>query len=312
MERRIFTFPGALGGKVEVAIYCGDCLSGLAELPPGSIDVVITSPPYNLGTRYHQYDDTIPRQKYLDWIGEWAQAISRLLAPDGSLFLNVGGKPSDPWVPFEVAWCVRDRGRLILQNVIHWIKSIAIDRTSLSRTCGLERDIAVGHYKPISSRRFLNDCHEYLFHFSHHGRVELDRLAIGVPYQDKSNIGRWKSARQDRRCRGNTWFLPYETIQSRAQQRPHPATFPVALPQWCLRLHGVARVRRCLDPFLGLGASAVAAGREGVAFVGFEVDPQYYVAAAQWLAKEAAACASRMHRQSLGSQESLPTCRKEI
>ena len=50
-----------------------------------------------------------------------------------------------------------------------------------------------GHFKPINSPRFLNDCHEYVFHFTKSGRVELNRLALGVPYQDKSNIARWSS-----------------------------------------------------------------------------------------------------------------------
>ena len=101
-----------------------------------------------------------------------------------------------------------------------------------------------GHFKPINSPRFLNDCHEYVFHFTKSGRVELNRLALGVPYQDKSNIARWShTGGKDLRCRGNTWFVPYETIQSREKERPHPATFPVQLAEWCIKLHGVSRVR---------------------------------------------------------------------
>ena len=90
--------------------------------------------------------------------------------------------------------------------------------------------------------------------------MELDRLALGVPYQDKSNIARWShTGGSDLRCRGNTWFIPYETIQSRAKERPHPATFPVQLAEWCIKLHGISRTETMLDPFLGIGNSAVAA-----------------------------------------------------
>ena len=86
-----------------------------------------------------------------------------------------------------------------------------------------------------------------------------------MPYQDKSNIARWSHTRgKDLRCRGNTWFVPYETIQSREKERPHPATFPVQLAEWCIKLHGASRVRSMLDPFLGIGNSAVAAQRCGV------------------------------------------------
>jgi len=113
------------------------------------------------------------------------------------------------------------------------------------------------------------------------GNVKLDRLAIGVPYQDKSNIGRWKQATQDKRCRGNTWFIPYDTIQSREKERPHPATFPVKLPEMCIRLHGLDKVKLVLDPFLGIGTTALACLRLGVSCLGFEIDPIYFQTAVE-------------------------------
>jgi len=172
------------------------------------------------------------------------------------------------------------RPTFVLQNVIHWIKAITIeDKNGDVRS--------YGHFKPISSNRFLNDAHEYVFHFTKSGRVELDRLAIGVPYQDKSNIARWSHARgSDLRCRGNTWFIPYETIQNRAKERPHPATFPVKLAEWCIKLHGLSRVHTVLDPFLGIGNSAVAAKNCGVKeFIGFEIDESYLAEAQRRIAE---------------------------
>jgi site-specific DNA-methyltransferase (adenine-specific) len=183
-------------------------------------------------------------------------------------------------------------GGFLLQNTIHWIKSITIDtrrndphlnplprqgEADAKRQVRVEAVKTFGHFKPINSKRFLNDCHEHIFHFTKSGRVEIERLALGVPYQDKSNIARWSHARgSDLRCRGNTWFIPYETIQSRAKERPHPATFPVQLAEWCIKLHGVSQIQTMLDPFLGIGNSAVAAQRCGVKkFIGFEIDEAY-------------------------------------
>jgi site-specific DNA-methyltransferase (adenine-specific) len=140
---------------------------------------------------------------------------------------------------------------------------------------GGSRDLAVGHYKPINSERFVNDCHEFIFHFTPAGRTRLDRRAVGVPYQDASNIRRWAAAGAGLRCRGNTWFIPYETIQRRDRDRPHPASFPPRVPEQCVRLHGVSRAGTVLDPFLGLGATALAAVRLGLDFVGIELDEQY-------------------------------------
>ena len=248
-----------------------DCALGMLRLPSRSVDLVVTSPPYNLGISYGKYSDQQGRQSYLRWCRKWAEQVRRTLKSNGSFFLNIGSAPSNPMLPHQIAIKLTSAPcGFVLQNTIHWIKSIAVE----------DRHAAVrshGHFKPISSKRFLNDCHEYLFHFTKTGGIQLDRLALGVPYQDKSNIARWRHTRgSDLRCRGNTWFVPYETIQSRQKERPHPATFPVQLAEWCIKLHGVSRIETMLDPFLGIGNSAVAAQRCGVKkFIGFEIDEIY-------------------------------------
>jgi site-specific DNA-methyltransferase (adenine-specific) len=253
--------------------YLGDSLDVLARLPAASVNAIVTSPPYNLGIRYRTYDDTMPRERYLEWTSRWVKLAAHVLAEDGSLFLNVGGKPTDPWTALDVAQAARPH--LKLQNTIHWIKSIAIEKSLAGARAGLEQDLAVGHYKPINSERFLHDCHEFVFHFTPHGHTRLSRQAIGIPYQDKSNVGRWRAAADDLRCRGNTWFIPYDTIQSRDKERPHPATFPPKLPEMCLRLHGIERITTVVDPFLGLGSTAVACAQLGLDFIGIDMDESY-------------------------------------
>ncbi|HZQ05194.1 MAG TPA: site-specific DNA-methyltransferase [Anaerolineae bacterium] len=264
-----------LKNGVEFKLYRQDCIRGMQEhLAANSVNVVVTSPPYNLGIKYSKYDDSVSRDDYIKWIGEWASEVKRVLHDDGSLFLNVGSKPTDPDVPFQVLQAVQQQFQL--QNVIHWIKSIAIEKKDVGEYPGITNDVSIGHYKPINSTRFVNDCHEYIFHLTKRGDVKLDRLAIGVPYQDKSNVTRWKNAKRDLRDRGNTWFIPYETINRRDEDRPHPATFPVKLAEMCIKLHGVANTKLVLDPFLGIGQSALAASELGVNCVGFEIDPLYF------------------------------------
>jgi site-specific DNA-methyltransferase (adenine-specific) len=253
---------------VSFDLHHEDCLEGMAEISDASVDLVVTSPPYNLGIAYSRYSDRQERGDYLVWCQRWATEIRRVLKPVGSLFLNLGSAPSNPLLPHELVLRLRDL--FVLQNTIHWIKAISVE--------GEQGEVmSRGHFKPISSPRYLNDCHEYIFHLTPLGKTPIDRLALGVPYADKSNIARWGHTRgKDRRCRGNTWFVPYETIQRRAKERPHPATFPVQLAEWCIKLHGVDRVKTMLDPFLGIGNSAVAAKHCGVKkFVGFEIDEGY-------------------------------------
>ena len=267
--------------NAHVRLYLGDCLQVLPSLERASIGVIVTSPPYNLGIKYRSYRDDLPRTEYLNWTDRWLRAAARVVRPDASLFLNVGAKPTDPWIALEVAQTARRYFRL--QNTIHWVKAIAIDRDATGASLPLDRDVAVGHYKPINSDRFVNDCHEFIFHFTPSGRTRLDRRAVGVPYQDESNITRWASAGDGLRCRGNTWFIPYDTIQRRDRDRPHPASFPPKVPEQCLRLHGVSRAGTVLDPFLGLGNSALAAVQLGLDVVGIELDEYYLREAADRL-----------------------------
>ncbi len=268
-------------GSVE--LVATDALAGLARLDHGSVSVVVTSPPYNTGQPYSLYRDRRPRSEYLAWIGEVGRAVRRVLSPQGSFFLNVGSPPRDPWLAFDVA---REVGRsLHLQNVLHWVKSIALGGLPTDPPTGRAGIVAVGHYRPVASSRFVHSAHEYVFHFTPTGTVPLDRLAIGVPYQDASNLTRWRRAGTGLRCRGNVWFLPYATIQRRERDRPHPATFPEELPEWCFRLHGLERIRFAVDPFVGLGSSAIAAARLGLPFLGFDIDPEYLAEAARRLAR---------------------------
>jgi site-specific DNA-methyltransferase (adenine-specific) len=169
-------------------IIVGDCLTVLPTMPVASIDVVVTSPPYNLGTNYRSYDDYRPRDSYLQWMRDIGGLIRQVLKPSGSFFMNVGSTNVDPWLMYDVANVMRSQ--FVLQNHIIWVKSISIGQDT------------VGHFKPISSRRFLNQNHESIFHFTHDGTVPIDRLAIGVPFKDKSNIERRGHA-QDKRCAGN-------------------------------------------------------------------------------------------------------------
>jgi site-specific DNA-methyltransferase (adenine-specific) len=251
-------------------IMLGDCLESLETLDDKSVDIIITSPPYNIGKKYDSYDDSLPRNEYLSWMEKLGWELSRVLAIDGSFFLNIGSTNIDPWLSFDVA--SRFRGAFILQNHIVWNKSLSIG------------DETYGHFKPITSKRFINQNHEAIFHFTLTGNVPVDRLAVGVPYMDKSNIKRRGHA-QDKRCAGNTWFIPYETVQSNAEKFNHPASFPIGLPMKCIQLAGKSNAL-VLDPFMGTGTTLVAAYRLGHKSIGMELDPGYAAIAERRLTAE--------------------------
>ncbi|MGH9991083.1 MAG: DNA methyltransferase, partial [Nitrososphaera sp.] len=86
-------------GSCTVTFYLKDCISGLKEnVVEKSVDVVVTSPPYNIGINYGSYSDALPREQYLSWMEAVGSAVRRALADDGSFFLNIGNKPKDQWI----------------------------------------------------------------------------------------------------------------------------------------------------------------------------------------------------------------------
>ena len=68
------------------------------------------------------------------------------------------------------------------------------------------------------------------------------------------------------------WFIPYTTRNGSAN---HPATFPVELPERCIKLHGLGERGIVLDPFGGIGATSLAAQRCGVSSICIEMDEHY-------------------------------------
>src|SRR5688500_10154701 len=113
--------------KGEDIVWQMDCLRGMRDhVAAASIDVVVTSPPYNLGINYTKYVDQMTHGQCLDWCVEWSKEIRRVLKPDGSFFLNLGGSPTNPTMPHELLCRLVSETEFQLQNTIHWIKSITV------------------------------------------------------------------------------------------------------------------------------------------------------------------------------------------
>lgn len=247
----------------------GDVLTQLKSLPDKTFKCIVTSPPYNLGMKYGEnVDDKKPFDVYLSWIHDVFVECKRVMTDDGSLFLNVGYTSTEPWIAMDVANTLRKD--FVLQNQFTWVKNISIGENSH------------GHFKPINSKRFVNVTNENVYHFTKTGDAPLSRLAIGVPFVHKSNLRSRSEAKKDEvkpdcRCRGNTWFVPYETIQSNKKERGgHPASYPVELAEHCIKLcMGDSRDGRVLDPFVGTGTTLVAAQKLGLVGTGIDINPEF-------------------------------------
>eukprot|EP01050_Picozoa_sp_SAG11_P061004 SAG11_NODE_40383_length_202_cov_230.145631_1_plen_67_part_11 len=62
-----------------------------------SVDIIVTSPPYNIGVKYSDHGDEMDEDQYLKWMCDIAEQLKRVMKPDGHLFLNVGSTAKNPW-----------------------------------------------------------------------------------------------------------------------------------------------------------------------------------------------------------------------
>ena len=76
--------------KLTARVLRGDCIEGMQKLASGSVDLVATDPPYDIGYEYDTYDDTPNEPEYLSWCGRWFQQVHRILKPDGTFWLIIG------------------------------------------------------------------------------------------------------------------------------------------------------------------------------------------------------------------------------
>ena len=245
------------------SIILGDCLEGLRKVPEKYFDACITSPPYNLNKDYRSYNDSKVEDEYITWLNDIFIQVHRTLRDNGHVFLNLGETSKTVGLPHRILSRILP-GRWTLQNTIIWVKSLTVV------------DKSFGHFKPITSKRYLNNTFEYIFHITKDGKQEIDRLGNGVPFMCKSNIKRFgknDANRRDVRCRGNVWYIPYETVKSQKQKFNHPCIFPTALPTMCLKMIPTAKV--IVDPFVGSGSTLVACKKLGISGVGYDIDSSY-------------------------------------
>lgn len=242
--------PGA-----DVVLYEGDCLDLLRQIPDGMVTLVVTSPPYNLGKAY---ENRLDLRTYLDQQRAVIAECVRALSPRGSLCWQVGNFVDEgEIIPLDIALypIFADLG-LRLRNRIVWFFEHGLHASKRFS----------GRYEVIL---WFTKGNDYTFH--------LDAVRIPQKYPNKKHfkgprIGQL-SGHPLGKNPGDVWQIP-NVKANHVEKTIHPCQFPVELVER-LVLALSDEGGWVLDPFMGVGSTAIAALMHRRKVAAAEVMPEY-------------------------------------
>ena len=225
-------------------IHCHDSRD-MTHLPDGSVHLMVTSPPYNVGK---DYDDDLSMEDYKALLRDVLQETHRVLVHGGRACVNIANIGRKPYIPLNafVAQLANECG-FYMRGEIIWDKG-----ASAGSSC------AWGSWQSAANPS-LRDVHEYISIFS---KSAYGRKGGGR----ESTIGRDEFMQYTK----SVWQFPATS----AKRARHPAPFPLELPRRLIELYSFAG-DIVLDPFMGGGTTALAALETGRHYVGYDIHQEY-------------------------------------
>jgi len=230
----------------SLRIYNADILQ-IKAIQDDSVDLVVTSPPYDVDIKYQNYDDNLPYDEYLEFTRKWLSKVYRLAKADGRLCLNI---PLD-----------KNKGGQ---------QSVCADVTTVAKQIGWKYHSTIIWNEQNISRRtawgsWMSASAPYVI-----APVET----ILVMYK-----ARWEKAERGRSDIARDEFIEWTNgvwnFSGESKTRiGHPAPFPIELPKRCIKLFSF-QGDVVLDPFLGSGTALIACLQTGRSGIGVEINETY-------------------------------------
>ena len=245
----------------NATLYCADCDEVVKSLVDDSIDIVISSPPYNIRRQYGAYKDS--KIDYLEWQINFWNTVCKKMSVAGHVFLNIQPSRKNP------LWCYELVSALdwTIQNTFIWNKRIEID--------GYVR----GQGTTSQSKKYICNGWEYVFHLTKKGKTQISQKQSGVGYHPQWAEENAKRFGKTWRPTVNSWHIPYETIghgkiSKDKMKSNHPAIFPKKLVEKCINITGIKK-GLILDPFVGTGTTCIVAEQMGFQSIGVDINSDY-------------------------------------
>ena len=252
-------------------VTCGDCLELMKNLDDNSVDLVVTSPPYNIDKPYIEVSDNIPPEEYIEFLRLSCKEMFRLIKPNSSIFINIadigisnkdangehriGPRGNFYVIPhhIRVIESMLEYGAQYLNPII-WrkISNCSSQFGANPRFCG--------------TYPYPKNCHvpseiEFILHFRKNG----------LPQKPSKKIKELSRVSKERWMELSSQIWDFGGVTN---QKEHPAQFPRELPLRCIE--GWSFVNEVvLDPFLGIGNTIIVAKQLNRNFIGFEISEEY-------------------------------------
>ena len=247
----------------------GDTVDVMSEMPEGWVDLVVTSPPYNVGIKYDEHNDEIVMDEYWEWSEKWLTEVYRLLKDDGRIAINI---------PYEVNVQARG-GRVFFASEIYQVMKkvgfkfygiVDLEEDSPHRS----KTTAWGSWMSPSAPYIYNpkECVILAYKKVHIKKVKGEPQWKGEPYLTEEGKNKVAYAEQDKKEFMELVFGQWKYFAD--TRTLTKATFSMDIPEKAIKILSYKN-DVVLDPFNGSGTSCVAAVVHDRRWVGIELSSNY-------------------------------------
>lgn len=239
-------------------------------IPSNSVDLIVTSPPYNVDIHYGSFRDNIPYENYLEFTEKWLRKALDLIKPDGRMCLNI---------PLDKSKGREEEGfQSVYADIVEIAKKVGWKyfSTIIWNESNISRRTAWGSWLSASAPYVIAPVEVIVLLYKKKWKKER----VGKSDIDRKEFIEWTNG---------LWSFPGEN----RKKIGHPAPFPLELPMRCIKLFSFVD-DVVLDPFLGSGTTLVACALTNRIGIGVEIDRKYCEIAKKRLINEGGICQKKL------------------